>query len=279
MLDKATYKNSKGQTIEFGTDHIYINTNELRNYNWKYTLNSNGRIKSIKKEVIQKSLPIIILCSDQEEGLRIKNEIFEVFDYDAATGTMGKMYINGYYLPCIVSESKKTEYLYNKGYLKLELKLLSDNPFWIREFANTFNATSQEQEESGSTFLDYPYDYKFDYFSDSNSTKMIKNDHYTPCEFIMRIYGACTDPTVFINSYVYKVKTKLNIGDYLEINSKEKTIIKHLNNGNKENCFNLREKTSDIFHKIDTGTVRIRYSGSYDMDLILLQERSEPPWN
>lgn len=308
MFEKAKYVNSKGTEIVFGEGNLFINSNDLRDYKWGYT-EDNGKITGFKKDITPKTIPIIIHCQSKEDGIRIKNEIFEAFEMDVVTGTMGKVIVNGYYLPCYVIESKKNNYLFRDGYLELTVKLVSETGYWCQEEEKIFHAAPQEidyvqKEEQAEEIIEgienipsFPFDFPFGFkqkkvkklgkkymfgfpfdFKKNFNANRFTNNHYAPCEFKMYIFGACNDPAIYINSHLYEVKTTLSDGDYLVIDSREQTITKHGVNGDETNLFNFRNKQSDIFKKIDPGKVSIRWAATFTFKIVLLKERSEPPW-
>lgn len=309
MFDKAKYINSEGKEILFGKKHVFINENDIRDYKWDY-LEDNGKITSLRRKIVQKTMPIIIVCETEAEGIQVKNELFELFDVDVVKGMMGKIVINEYYLPCYIIESKKSNYLYHKGYMQLTVTLLTDFGYWCRDYEQIFYAAPKEIDYvyneqkiedifeipsiSPPTFpFDFPFDFRvrkkknigkkpmfefpFDFEQNFNMKKFV-NSHYADCEFKLYIFGACLNPAIFINSHLYEIKTSLSDGDYLVIDSRKKTITKVGNNGNTSNCFNYRNKESNIFQKIPHGVVSIRWSATFTFKLVILQERSEPPW-
>lgn len=308
MFDKAKYINSEGKEVLFGEKHIFINESDIRNYKWDY-MEDNGKITSLSRGVIQKTVPIVILCDTEEAGIKTKNEIFEFFDVDVVNEVMGKMVINEYYLPCYIIESKKSNYLFRNGYMELTVTLLTDFGYWCRDYEQTFYAAPKEianveyeQEiedifETSNVYPAFPFDFPFDFkakkkqgvgkkpmfdftfdFKQNFNLKKFTNNHYADCEFRLYIFGACLNPAIYINSHLYEIKTSLSDGDYLIIDSREKTITKVGNNGNTTNCFNCRNKESNIFQKIPHGAVSIRWSATFTFKLVILQERSEPPW-
>lgn len=308
MFDKAKYINSEGKEILFGEKKVFINENDIRDYKWDY-LEDNGKITSLSRGIIRKTMPIIIACETETEGIQIKNELFELFDVDVVKEMMGKIVINEYYLPCYIIESKKSKYLYSNGYMELTATLLTDFGYWCRDYEQTFYAVPKEIEyvdkeyeiedifEASGTVPAFPFDFPFDFwvrkkknigkkpmfefpfdFKQSFNMKKFVNSHYADCEFKLYIFGACLNPAIFINSHLYEVKTSLSDGDYLVIDSRKRTITKIGNNGNTTNCFNYRNKGSNIFQKIPRGNVSIRWSATFTFKLVILQERSEPPW-
>ena len=60
MLEKITFKNHIGETIDFGSGGLYLNNNELRSYKWKYSA-KNNKISYFSRDVQVKKLPIVVV--------------------------------------------------------------------------------------------------------------------------------------------------------------------------------------------------------------------------
>ena len=106
----------------------------------------------------------------------------------------------------------------------------------------------------------------------------ILNDHFKECNFKMIIYGPVVNPQVIIGGYKYYVEIVLIEGEYLEIDSAGETVIKVMATGLKVDCFHNRSKKDNVFRPIQTGNHQVSWSGKFDFDVLLLQERSEPRW-
>ena len=141
MLEKLKYISSRKEEIAFGEGGIYVNYNDLRDYDWNYE-SVNNKISSFTKGITKKSLPVIIKAGSEEEGLRIKNKLFEIAEKDLLTHSHGKVVIGEYYLKCFIRGSKKSNYLIDKGYLETELKIVTDFPMWTKETTTPFKVGS-----------------------------------------------------------------------------------------------------------------------------------------
>lgn len=271
MIEKIRYINHLNESIEIGSNGIFANSNTLRDYAWNYT-SINDKISYFKKGIVKKSIPLIIKCDTEEEGLKQMNKLFEVAEKDVLATEYGKIIINGYYLKCFISGSKKKKYLMKKGYLETTLDVVSDMPSWVKEIKTTFGYN----EGSEGTDLDYNNDFDMDYTSNMLG-KQLNNPGFMPAEFNMVIYGPCENPTVTIAGHVYKVNASVLLNEYLTIDSISKTIILTHTDGTETNCFNLRNKQSYIFEKIPSGMDTVA-SGAFKFDVTLYEERSEPKW-
>jgi len=242
MLEKLQYINHINEVLDFGTSKLYVNENDLRDFAWEVT-SKNNRISGFKRGIVQKTIPIIMKVDTVEEGLRLRNKLFEVFEKDVLAVKHGKIIIGDYYLKCFVTENQKTDYLIHKGYMKINVKISTDFPYWVKETTTRFNYSSTGTE---GTNLDYNRDYPHDYASNMLGTGL-NNASFVATNFIMKIFGACSSPVVTVAGHNYIVNVDIGENEYLTINSIEKTIIKTKADGSTENCFNLRNRKSYIF--------------------------------
>jgi phage-related protein len=94
----------------------------------------------------------------------------------------------------------------------------------------------------------------------------------------MIIFGPCSAPTVYVSGHAYTVNCDAELGEYITIDSVEKTVTKTAIDGTTTNVFNLRGRESYIFEKIGAGANTVVWDGGYGVDIILMEERSEPKW-
>lgn len=273
MLEKLKYINHVNETLEFGKGKLFVNENDLRDFAWEIT-SKNDRISGFKKRIASKTIPIIMKVETAEEGLALRNKLFEVCEKDVLAVKHGKIIIGDYYLRCFVTESKKSEYLIHNGYMRLNVKISSDFPYWVKETITTFNYGSKGTE---GTNLDFNRDFPTDYTSNMLGATL-NNTDFVPSNFVMNIYGACDKPMVSIGGHIYQVYVTLEANEYLTIDSVNKTIVLTHTDGRKENCFKLRNKDSYIFKKIPVGLSNVYSSAAFKFDVSLLEERSEPKW-
>lgn len=273
MLERFTYINNIGETLEFGKDCLFANENDLRNFAWNIT-SRNDRISGFKKEIVSKTIPITIKCKSEDEGLTLRNRLFEVFEKDVVSKKYGKIYIGDYYLQCYITSITKTNYLINKEYMVVSVTIQTDVPEWIKETTTTYNISA----ESTGDYLDYPYDFTHDY-KNNLTNRQITNSSLVPSNFILTIFGYVQYPILYIGGHEYAVNVVVDVGEHLTINSIEKTIILTKSNGQQVNCFNKRNKESYIFEKIPVGTNVISLPNEQiHFNVTLLEERSEPMW-
>ena len=275
MLDKATYINHLNQTIEFGSNGIYISSSELRDYEWLYDSNYN-EITNFHKDVVEKSFKIIIYGPDEATALTIKNKIFEVFERDILFNEPGRMYINGFYCNCFIKASKKERWFINKRYLECQITMVTDQPDWKEEKTFSF-VKAEQQQESDLNLKKYDYTYPY-FYKNQISSDRIQNNAVVESDFLLRIYGPTANPVIMIGENVYQVNVIVGQGERLEVDSDNKSIYLIHTNGRKENIYWSASKLSYIFEKIPTGLQVVAWDGSFAWDLVLINSRSEPIW-
>lgn len=272
MLEKFQYINHMNESLDFGKGSLYVNENDLRDFSWEVT-SKNDRISNFRKGITEKSIPIILKCDSEKEGIALRNKLFEVFEKDVLAVQHGKIIIGDYFMKCFVVKSQKSEYLINKGYMKVTVGVSTDFPYWVKETSTTFG---MGKGNAGAN-LDFKRDFPSDYTSNLLG-KNLQNTNFVPTNFRIRIYGACENPSVTIAGHEYKVNASIAVNEYLTIDSTGKTIILTHPDGLQTNCFNKRNRDSYIFEKIPVGSLNVSASGDFKFEVVLLEERGEPKW-
>lgn len=276
MLEKLQYRNHLGEIIRFGQDGFFVNENDLRDFVWSYT-SKNNRLSSFQKGVVKKTLTVIIACTSEEDGLAKRNALFEVCEKDVLANNHGKIIIGDYYMKCFVIGSKKSGYLYNNQTMKVKLTVVTDFPVWVKESTTAFRKSAEATIETGGEYLDYAFDFPFDYAYEF-AIKNLINDDFVATNFRLVIYGSCSNPRIHIGGHEYLVNVDVSSGEYLVIDSSEKTIMLVKSSGEEVNYFNKRSRDSYVFEKIPVGANTVSWEGEFGFDVTLLEERSEPKW-
>ena len=274
MLEQLKYKNHRNEVFEFGKDGIFVNTNELHDYEWEVTT-KNNRIASLDHVVKEKALPVVIICEDEDQGIQARNKLFEVVEKDVLALQHGRIIIGDYYFKCYVTKSTKENYLTSKRLMQLELTLTSDFPFWVKETVVSFS--SGQIQEGDSEYLDYNFDHPFDYLT-AFDVRELNNTGFVGANFRLTVYGACSNPTVYIGGHAYRVNCDIEAGEYLTIDSSTKKITLTAIDGTVTNMFNQRNRDSYIFQRIPAGLNTVSWEGDIRFDVVILEERSEPKW-
>lgn len=279
MIDKFVYINHLNEEVRFGEGCVFVNISDIRNYGWE-TLTSNNRITGFKQSVSEFTIPVVICAESASKCAEVKNEMVDVFEKDIHTMKHGRIIIGDYYLQCYVRASEKNAYLTKKNLTTLTLTVTTDKPLWIRETKYTFrkqNAVSPYSEGSNSTFLDYPWDFPFDY-SEMPQNPSVLNSGYSGTPFKLIVYGEVENPSVLIDEHRYQVNALVQSDEYLVIDSNTKTINLIQSDGTSINTFDKRDRDSYIFEPVPVGESAVSWNGPFGFDLILYEERVEPKW-
>lgn len=271
MQERLKYRNHLGEEIDFGQNGIYVKASDLHDYQWD-VVQKNNRISGFRRSVVQKKLPVVIFCTTVEEGLAARNRLVEVAEKDVLAKQPGQLVIGDYYFKCYITKSKKDDYLFTRRKMEADLTVTSDKSFWVRETSFYFRETG-----SDATGFEYAYDYPVDYVC-GFSSGALTNPGFAAANFRMTIYGPCLNPAVYVSGHEYTVTTTLVAGEYLVIDSITKTIFKTAVDGTKTNLFHYRGRDSYIFEKIPGGANILTRDGDFNVDVVLLEERSEPRW-
>lgn len=268
MHDIIKYVNHLGEVIEFGKGDYFINYNDLRDYSWSYD-SDNKIISNFTRAASTKSIPIIICGKD---NITLKNQLFEVFEKDVLTSQKGAFWIGDYYYRCYVVQSKKSNYLNAKNAATVNITIATDEPYWVKE-TKILIVPSQANNTSS-----YPYKYPRRYAS--SIAYSVSNPTLAPMPFKLTIYGYCENPEIYIGSQRYKLNMTVAEGERVTITAfdEQKTIELVKNNGQRINCFNLRDKNTNVFAPIPHGEFVISWDNSFTFELIICDRRSEPKW-
>lgn len=281
MFEQVKFVNHINEVMEWGKKGIFVNYNDLHDYSWDFT-SDNNKISSFKKGIVQKTIPIIICCDSEEDGLLMKNRLMEYAEKDVLALRHGKIIIGDYYLKCYISGSKKGKYLEDKRYMTATLTVTTDYPQWVKESMVSFRTdgsvvTDTTQETSGKRNFDFNYDFHYDYTSGMRN-KTLNNTGFVGTNFKLIIFGAAVNPAVHVAGHTYKVNCEVQAGEYLTIDSLAQTVILTRSDGTEVNEFNQRNRASYIFGKIPSGNNAVTWDGDFGFDIVLLEERSEPKW-
>ena len=272
MLERVQYIHHLNEAIGFGQDGIFVKSSDLHDYSWS-VVKKNDKISGFKRGVKKRTLPVTIFAPTPEAGIAARNRLMEVAEKDVLAKKPGKLIVGGYYYCCYITESVKTSYLRTRRLMELKLTLHSDRDFWVRESFHIFRKPGAGGDQS----YDYPFDYAYDYMP-SVQRSTLTNTGFIASNFRMIIYGACVNPVVYIAGHAYGVNCRLEAGEYLTIDSAAKTVIKTSVDGTTTNQFNARLRKPYVFEPIRPGDSTVMWDGDFGVDIILLEERSEPKW-
>lgn len=282
---KFRYVNSRGEILDFSEFPYLFQSGDLVNYSWKYD-SSNNRITNIRREVGERAFKVGLIpdwslpYAEKRAALKEAAEhLFNVIEYDVINNTEGRIVTDtGSYFPCQILASDKTDWEKPTVYMFIDLTAVSGKNSWITEQNFSFYPSGTSTENADSEFLDYNFDYDFDYTTQKSGISSINISHIATSDFKLTIFGPCNNPRILIAGHPYEVFTSLSDGEYLIIDSINNTVIKYLTNGTQESVYDLRGKAKTVFEQIPPGYNTVSWDGSFGFDLTVYIERSEPLW-
>lgn len=269
------YENSSGQKIDLMKYPYRLITGDFFNYDWE-EITFNNRIYGFARSKFEKNVKLDVFCKASEFPDAM-NYLEKIISIDILKETPGKLYVNGEYLSCYIKGVQKDEW--EAGiYTVVTMTVLSDHPYWINEVSEHFYAKDSSINEGKREFLDYKFDYAFDYTISGIGTQIWNIDHVASCPFVLTVYGPVTNPRILINGRVIEVYTTLESNEYLILNSRDHTITKYLSNGTTQSLYNNRYMEQSVFNPIEPGVIYATWSGAFGFDILAYIERNEPRW-
>lgn len=282
---KFRYVNSRGEILDFSEFPYLFQSGDLVNYSWKYDT-SNNRITNVRRESGERPFKVGLIpdwslpYTEKRAALKEAAEhLFNIIEYDVINNTEGRIVTDtGSYFPCRILASDKTDWEKPTAYMFIDLTAVSGKNSWITEQNFSFYPSGTSTENADSEFLDYNFDYDFDYTTQKSGISSINISHIATSDFKLTIFGPCNNPRILIAGHPYEVFTSLSDGEYLIIDSINNTVIKYLTNGTQESVYDLRGKAKTVFEQIPPGYNTVSWDGSFGFDLTVYIERSEPLW-
>lgn len=212
-----------------------------------------------------------------EDRKRQLDDLANAWEYDIVNVKPGRIYFGKYYIEGYILEmSNEVSSAWN-NWTDCKVAIYCPYPFWSEESKKDFFPDGMDRGEEYD-FLDYPHGYNYDYSRQKSGSQHWYIDHYRSNNFKMTIYGPCANPRITINDHIYQVYDTLEKGEYIVIDSRTKTITKHLSNGTTQNIFAKRERESSVFEPIPSGDLLINWSGAFGFEITVYKERSVPRW-
>lgn len=270
------YIASSGNTYNLKGDGI--RTKKANYHAWKWGVNGTNlqfgnRISDFTRKPAEYETRLI-LDGTYNERKQILEALHDDFELDVRNKTPGKVIWGDYYIECYITSSS-TYPDGNNVWTDNDVIFYCPYPFWVKEETKEF---AVQEVPGGQTYLDYPYDYEYDYFYGNPGTAVWQTGFPLQSKFRLTIYGAVNNPRIQINGYPYQVNDMLSEGEYLVIDSRNNSVIKHTESGQEINVFDYRDKVRSIFEPIPGGNLTLNWTGAFGFDLTLYEERSEPRW-
>lgn len=277
-MQEIYYINHINQKLNLLESPYRLKTGDFFKFEWDYESTSNinqfgGKITRFNRNIREKSFNLNIQARTKALYYEALNEFLEVTELDVLNKRPGKLYIGDQYLSCYLIENEKTTWENGQEFLQCEITLVTEYPFWVTENKQTF--MKQEIISSDNKFYPYKYPYRY---ANGLTDKTITNNNFVASNMQIAIYGETVNPLLVIGTNTYQVNTTILNGEYLLIDTADRTITKIQNNGNKVNMFNSRNKEYNVFSKIEPGNQPLKWDGSFPLEITIYNDRSEPKW-
>lgn len=273
------YENSNGEKISLDEWPVVIeDIEDLFGSEWKYEATENKNRNSSKvnrfyRTNVTKKINLQVFADSEEEFYETMDRLNDITDVDIISGSPGKLWYGDYYLMCYMTESQPKDYEDIFYAIDIERTITSFYPFWISKHTYDFYSYETASRNNKRYTGKYPYRY-----ANGLKSNYIINPHFTNANFQMIIYGPVVNPQVIVGGTPYLVNIVLEEGEYLVIDSRTETVTKVMNNGQRVNAYHNRQKGRNFFKKIPPGRQMISWTGKFEFDLIIYEERGEPRW-
>lgn len=289
MKHSIRYVNGKGDEIDFTGPLPYrMVTGNLFDYAWSYNSADDYRLRgakitAFKRALTEYSVELDVFAATESVYLAAVNALHDIADYDVVQRKPGKLYVDGSYISCYITASKKESWERPTCYLEVTLTLLVEYPIWWTEQTYQFSKVEVQSDPAPDEFLCADGsagtgEFLFEFVHNISTSRTVDNSFsYKDTDFILRVYGPATNPSISIGGVAHSVDVTVHANEVLEVNSYERTCIKRSTiNGVETNVFGSRGET--VFEPVPASYVSVAWSGEFAFDLVLLTGRSEPLW-
>lgn len=278
------YEASSGNRYNLKTDPLLIGVGNFHNYVWDKevtALRYGERVESWKKNAQTYATTFWMVGTESQNRLVLQN-LHNDFERDIFSKKPGKIIWNQDYIECYIIESSTYPHE-NRQWTVNEVNIYCPSPFWISEQVISIQPIIDDGSSEGQEYLDYPFEYTFDYTWVTSTVVPIEIDHYADSSFKLVIFGPASSPSILIGDNTYSVNVSVLEGEYLTIDSRDtadrdRQVYLTRNNGSIQNVFDLRNPNYQILKRIPPGKFDVVYPRTYGIDLHIYKERSEPGW-
>lgn len=274
------YVNAYGEKVILNSWPCMLqNQEELVEYEWQSEIKEmrehREKILKFYMNLTKRKMELSIFANTKEELPGTINRMHRIFEKDVIENTPGKLFVGEAYLQCFCFSGKADEYEEEFYAADYEVGIIPAKPFWIKEEKTTFEKYGEEGEND---FLEFPYEFSYDYMGAQKGISELNIEHYAESDFKMIIYGPVKNPQILIDGYSYQIHTTVEENEYLEIDSAEGTVVRTKQDGSRIDEFDNRDFENSVFRKIPSGRLSINWSGDFGWDIIVFKERSAPEW-
>lgn len=272
----AYYENSRGEVLRLDTLPYVMNSGNLFDADWKFTkgirpLGEGGRLLAAKRSDGVKTMTVNVVANTSERLSKYLERMAEVFDYDVVSLSPGRLWINGQYMTCWCSARVKElscDFVTNAS---VKVSVHPETPVWCREVSCSL---AQKSNVEGHK---YSYSYPYRYGSGRPSARIV-NTHFAPCPMRITFHGPAESPAVYINGGRVGINISLTDGESAVIDQMSGEVYKTDAAGVRSSCFDARVRNGLAFRYAPSGESVVILDSGADVDMILIEQRSEPTW-
>lgn len=256
----------------------YSELSDLKDWTWAFN-EQFGKINTFRRAKQSYELLIGIAGNFKNQH----DVLTDIFSADVIAGQPGHIEINGWSLPCYITEA---EHEYAAGLdRKNRYVVISTTSTWVRKETRSFNGTG----EGGGGDVDLGRDYSYSsgiLGRGYNYGYSVAESHYASIDlpgtgngYEILIYGPAVNPVIYLDNKPIQVNVTLTGTERLRIvsNGSDKTIKILSSSGVETDAFVYRDKVNSPFLELGTHT-DLTY-GAVRFDFTTIERRSEPTWS
>lgn len=258
-----------------------LRSRQTNYHTWRYIpqgtkLKYGTRVSIFTKDAAEYTTQLVFSGSVENRAKYI-DKLHTDIERDILHLTPGRIVWGGWYIECFLNVSSTYPDPNNDGWTNNDLTIYCPRPYWIKEAHRDFMSAEGSAPEDG--FLDYDFDYLYDFTGGEKGVATWERDFPFGSKFRMSISGPAVNPSVRINGHLYQVLNTLGSGENIIIDSRNNTIIKQYANNTSGSIFDDRNKIHSVFEDIPAGNLTLSWTGDFAFSLTLFEERSEPSWS
>lgn len=263
------YQNHLGKSVDLSSNGIVADPTDVLAWSLEVD-DSYGTVRSISRSVESRKMKVVTY------SMAARRRLYEVPAVDVGAMRPGRLYVGDWYLVCYVTASSVSGWRYGDGVSSYDLTVTVVDTQWRKDVPYVLT-----ERYDGGAGLDIPYDFPHD-FGYSNVIATVNNTGFRPADAVIRVYGPTDSCKVTVAGNVYSVGVSLEVGEYVTIDTYERTVRAARLTGDVEDAFPDVEgdyfegSGSYVFERIPVGLNEVTWSGTSDLDLIVVLMRDEP---
>ena len=265
------YQNHLGKSVDLSSNGIVADPTDV--LAWSLVVNdSYGTVRSIGRSVAARKMKVVTY------SMKARKRLYEVPAADVDNMRPGRLYVGDWYLVCYITSSSVRGWWCGDGVSSYEVEVTVVDAQWRKDVQYVLT-----ERHDGGAGLDFPYDFPHD-FGYSTSAFTVNNTGFKPADAVIRVYGPVGSCQVTVASNTYSVGVSLEVGEYVTIDTYERTVKVTRLTGGVEDAFPHVEgdyfegSGSYIFERIPVGLSDVIWSGTSDLDLTVVLMRDEPDY-